>query len=99
MAYNNMLEILQVDTRFLNEDASDWSNSNDYQAAMTNIEALNVINDCAERGVKLSSDFLSAPKFKEHYQDLLQVVLQDRQRQSSPCRRITTNDRRYSLYA
>ena len=97
-----MFEILQVDTRFLNEDVSDWSNRNDYQAAMTNIEALNVINvinDCAERGVKLSSDFLSAPKIKEHYQDLLQVVLQDRQRQSSPCRRITTNERRYSLYA
>ena len=94
-----MFEILQVDTRFLNEDVSDWSNRNDYQAAMTNIEALNVINDCAERGVKLSSDFLSAPKIKEHYQDLLQVVIQYRQRQSRPCRRITTYERRYSLYA
>ena len=62
-----MFEILQVDTRFLNEDVSDWSNRNDYQAAMTNIEALNVINDCAERGLNLSSDFLSTLKIMHVY--------------------------------
>ena len=55
---------------------------NDHQAAMTNIEALNVINDCAERGVKLSADFLSTTKTEKHYQNVLQVVEEDRCRQS-----------------
>ena len=35
----------------------------------------------AERGVKLSSDFLASPKGKGHYQNVLQVVEQDRHRQ------------------
>ena len=66
-----MFEILQVDTQFLNEELSEWWSRNDYQIAMMNIEELNVINDCAERGVKLSSDFLSASKTEQHYQDVL----------------------------
>ena len=90
-----MFEILQVDTQFLNEELSDWWSRNDYQTAMRNIEALNVINDCAERGVKLSSDFLSASKTEhseQHYQDVLQVVEQDRQRQSNPRKRKPTSE-------
>ena len=34
--------------------------------------------NCAERSVKLSSDFLSTAKSEEHHQNVLQVVEQDR---------------------
>ena len=42
------------------------------------ISAINVVNDAAERAVKLSSDFLSAARSESHYQNVLQVVEQDR---------------------
>ena len=75
--------VLKINSEFLTEDVSDWSSHDGYQAALTNIEALNVINDSAERGVKLSADFLSTSKKEEHYQNVLQVVEGDRSRQSN----------------
>jgi len=85
-------EILQLDSTFLNEDVSDWKSSDKYLAAITNIESLNAINDGAERGVKLSSDFLSASKSEGYYQDVLQVVGQDRRRQSNLRKRKQTSE-------
>jgi len=38
-----------------------------------NLQSQNVVNDCAERGVKLSSDVLASARVKEHYQNMLQV--------------------------
>ena len=70
---------LQLDPSFLIEDVSDWPQSASYQASMINIRALNVVNDSAVRGVKLSSDFISTAKIEEHYQNVLQVVEKDRQ--------------------
>ena len=40
-----------------------------YQVSSVNLKALNVTNDCAERGVKLSYDFSSSAKSEEHYQN------------------------------
>jgi len=87
--------ILQLDPQFMVEDVADWSNSASYQSSLRNLQAINVVNDCAERGVKLSSDFLSTAKKEEHYQNVLQVVEQDRKRQSNlrqsnPCKRKDT---------
>ena len=70
--------ILQLNSEFLTYDVADWLQLAAYQASAVNLEALNIINDCAERGVKLSSDFISSAKGEEHYQNVLQVVEQDR---------------------
>ena len=71
------LHILQVDIDFLIEDVNDWSKSSAYQESLADIEALNVINDYAERRVKLSADFLCVARDEQHYQNVLQVVEQD----------------------
>ena len=47
---------LKLQPSFLNEDISRWPESGAYQTSITNIQAINVINDCVERGIKLSSD-------------------------------------------
>ena len=73
-----LFHTLQLDPAFLELDVEAWPDSEAYQSALTNIGALNVINDCAERGVKLSSDFLEAAKTETHYQNALQVVELDR---------------------
>ena len=86
------LQILEIDHEFLAEDVGSWSNSVAYQASVVNVDAMNVVNDCAERGVKLSSDFLAAAKTEEHYQNVLQVVEQDRKQTSNLRKRKSTND-------
>ncbi|ELU04514.1 hypothetical protein CAPTEDRAFT_188253 [Capitella teleta] len=42
-------------------------------------EHMQCLNDAAERGVKLSSDFLSAARNEENYQIVIQVVQQNRE--------------------
>lgn len=78
-----VFHLLQLDPQFLTEDVATWPSSVAYQSSLINLRALNVVNDCAERGVKLSSDFLSSAKGEEHYQNVLQVVEQDRKRQQN----------------
>lgn len=86
------LHILQINTNFLTEDVHDWSNSPAYQDSSDNVRAINVINDCAERGVKLSSDFLDAARSEEHYQNVLQVVEQDRRNMPNLRKRKSNDD-------
>ena len=52
-----LFHILQLDPQFLTDDVTNWPESASYQTLLTNLQALNVVNDWAERGVKLSSDF------------------------------------------
>ena len=69
-----------MDTDFLNEDVKTWPGQPSFGSAKLKTGAINVINDSAERGVKLSSDFLNAARSEEHYQNILQVVEDDRRR-------------------
>jgi len=71
---------------------SDWESSDEYLAAITSIESLNAINGGVERDVKLSSDFLSASKSEGYYQNVLQVVEQDRHRQPNLRKRKQTSE-------
>ena len=75
------LHVLQIDTSFLSKAVESWPIDPAFQESKDKALTLNVINDCAERGVKISSDFLSAARSEEHYQNVLQVVEQDRKRQ------------------
>ena len=49
----------------------------------TKIAALNVVNDSADRAVKLSSEYLHAARLEEHYQNIVQVVEADRKQTPS----------------
>ncbi len=74
---------LQLDSEFLIHDVADSVNLASFNGSLINLNAINVVNDCAERGVKLSSDFLASSKGEGHYQNVLQVVEQDRHRQAN----------------
>ena len=77
------MNILQIDDQFLTDDVDTWSQSQAYQSSLGNILAVNVVNNSAECGVKLSSDFLAAAHSEKHYQNVLQVVEQDRKKKES----------------
>lgn len=76
-----IFNILDLDSGFLAEDVSQWPLSAAYQTSVVNVQAINVINDCAERGVKLSADFLVSARSEKHYQNVIQVVEHDRKLQ------------------
>ena len=68
----------ELDEIFLYLDVNVWHGSRSYKESMDNICALNVINDAAERGVKLAMDYSQSAKSEEHYQNVIQVVENDR---------------------
>ena len=63
-----------------------------FQVGVANVRAINVVNDCAERGVKLTSDFVTAARGEQHLQNVLQAVEHDRSEQPKLrcCRRKLT---------
>jgi len=69
---------LQISSSFLELPVSEWDTNDAYQTSAENVKALNVVNDAAERGVKLATDFVSAARSDEHLQNILQVVENDR---------------------
>jgi hypothetical protein len=73
-------DVLNLQTDFLREQVKDWKNCDSFQVSQQVVNNLRVVNDTAERGVKLASDFLSGAQIEKRYQNVLQVVENDHQR-------------------
>ena len=79
---------------WLNEPVSQWENHASFVEMKSWIHNLKVTNDCAERGVKLISDFANIlTKNPKDRQNLLQVV--ERQRERYPDVKKTTLAKNY----
>jgi hypothetical protein len=74
-------EILKLKTDFLEEDPEVWASNVTFQNGLKVVSSLKVVNDCAERGVKLITDYLQAghTKDEKQLQYLLQVVKKHRE--------------------
>lgn len=67
--------ILSLSADFLSAPVNEWSNIESYRRAKAIVDNLKVVNDHAERGVKLMNDYNRIiTKKEEHYQDLLIAV-------------------------
>jgi len=62
-----MMHILQLDISFLEKDVASWPGCAAFLTSSASVLSLNVINDCAEHGVKLSSDFLASARTEQHF--------------------------------
>ena len=70
-----LFESLRLPQDFLSAPVNTWTTREDYQAACKTVHALKVVNDCAERSVKLATDFNEVlTKNDEQRQLLYQVV-------------------------
>lgn len=77
---SNFFKRFDISTDFLQKDPSEWNEMPEYQNAKQKLSELEVVNDFAERGVKLMKDFnKSSTKDEETKQFLLQVVSNYRQ--------------------
>ena len=71
---------IKIDRTFLDKPVACWPDDPNYVQGKQNVDALKVVNDSAERGVKLANDFLVNAKREENCQNILQVVENDRNR-------------------
>jgi hypothetical protein len=85
---------LHIDPEFLSLNVDEWATNAAFQEGAANVRAINVVNDCAERGVKLTSDFVAAARSEEHLQNVLQAVEHDRSKQPNLrcCKRKLNSD-------
>jgi len=71
----NLFTALKLSSDFLSTDPGTWDNRDDYKQAKETVGALRVVNDCAERAVKLATDFNSVLTHDEEQRQLIfQVV-------------------------
>ncbi|KAK5910756.1 hypothetical protein CgunFtcFv8_004992 [Champsocephalus gunnari] len=76
---------LHINPAFLSLDVEDWAASEAFQMGAVNVRVINVVNDCAEHGAKLTSNFVAAARSEEHLQNVLQAVEHDRSKQPNLC--------------
>ena len=71
---------MELPTTFLTTvDPDKWTENEEFQQAVKFVKSLRVVNDMAERGVKLILDFIcSVTKNEEQKRFLLQVVSEHR---------------------
>ena len=74
----SFFNILELDSSFIHLPVSEWSSNSNYQHGKLVVDNFSVVNDGAERGVKLAYDFLGTAKSNERFQNILQVVENDR---------------------
>ena len=65
----NLSFLLLVD-----KDIEQWEKDDAYIESKKTVGLMNVVNDPAERAVKLTADFVGAARGEEHFQNILQVV-------------------------
>ena len=67
-----------IDTSFFEELADLWKDDETFNNSVEIISSLAVANDGAERGVKLSHDYICTLKKEGNLQSILQVVENER---------------------
>lgn len=84
-----MLKKLSIDLDFLNMDPASWDENISYLNAKETMKNLKVVNDTAERGVKLMQDFNGLLTADEEQREFILRCVQDHRRQYPDCRKET----------
>lgn len=72
--------IIGLPYQFIHTSASEWADHEDYINMTQVVNKFQVVNEAAERGVKLCHDFLNVARNENRFQEVLQVVENDRLR-------------------
>ena len=91
----NFFKTLGIDTDFFCEAAEMWSSNDSYKRGKEVVDGLKVVNDHAERAVKLIQDDNKVVRSGQHFQDLLLSV--NDHRESFPDCKKSTIVERYSV--
>ncbi|XP_065670842.1 uncharacterized protein LOC124807852 isoform X2 [Hydra vulgaris] len=84
------LNLSAIETEWMQVSSKDWNNFSGYRVLKKFIEKLTVVNDCAERGVKLIQDFTHMCQDEELKQSLMLSISSHRQKFS-----VNTKDKNF----
>ena len=76
----SFFKAMKFSGNFLRKPVADWPSDEEYKAVEQVVESMSVVNDSAERGVKLAHDFLGSSRKEGNLQNILQVVENERKR-------------------
>ena len=76
------VEILKLDVSFLDLPVFECEETESYSNGLKKIKNIKVLNDSAERAVKLTTDFIDKARSEDHFQNILQVV--EKERKTTP---------------
>ena len=89
----NLFTALRIDSSCLDGDQSMWPDCPAYVKAKKIVSAVRVVNDCAERAVKLATDFNSSLTQDEVQRQLIfQIVEFHRQTVTAPLKKLFKTD-------
>ena len=74
----SIFSLAGIDTGFFEVPAESWMENETFCNNKEIISSLSVVNDDAERGVKLSHDYICTAKKEDNLQSILQVVQNER---------------------
>ncbi|CAF3748530.1 unnamed protein product, partial [Rotaria socialis] len=80
---------LQIDTDFLKQSPAQWKSCKSYLEGQEKVRALQVVNDCAERGVKLMEDFNNILKNDEEQKQYLLFVVEEHRKRFPDAKKTT----------
>lgn len=83
------LSRLQIDDSFLQEDVSSWGDNPTFLEARRRISRLKVVNDTAERAVKLMQDFNRLITAEEEQKQFLLRCVQEHRNLYPDCKKTT----------
>ena len=76
-----LFNILEVDCKWLSKDPKEWADDADYQKVETFVRTVKTVNDCAEHGVKMITEYATILTHDEKVRDwLLQGVESNRRK-------------------
>ena len=76
------VQMLKLDVSFLDLPVFEWEETESYSDGLKIIKNVKVLNDSAERAVKLTTDFIDKARSEDHFQNILQVV--EKERKTTP---------------
>lgn len=83
------LSRLQIDDSFLREDVSSWGDNLAFLEARRRLSRLKVVNDTAERAVKLMQDFNGLITAEEEQKQFLLRCVQEHRNLYPDCKKTT----------
>ncbi|GBM51650.1 hypothetical protein AVEN_43279-2-1, partial [Araneus ventricosus] len=85
----NLLRKLNIDISFLNISPDLWDRDDSYLKSQEIFQNLRVVNETAERGVKLMQDFNGLLTIHEEQKQFLLQCAEDRRKQYPDCKKAT----------
>ncbi|KAE9531874.1 hypothetical protein AGLY_010076 [Aphis glycines] len=85
----DFFKIFNLDTEFLLNDPSDWSENLSFQNAFKTISKLKTVNDTAERGIKLIEDYNSILTTNEEQKQFVLQIVSDYRKIFPDCKKQT----------